>query len=657
MNQLTIRQALDEWFQSVQGRKVSQKNIKNVWTVFKLYVSPALDLRTEYPAHKGFGNSLEQTDWLTLMKACQRYKDKYVAFLSTQDSALADQVPRPQENLPAFLLLVFDREFEARVAAGTVSVESKRNYRSPLGQFLKWVISQTSWQELFPENMPEIAPVRPKGLKKPTTRSRTEPHTLKKEELPEKLIQQLEAYYQFRLDGGEKSWQQINRETRKLNRSQPRERGMRRQERRARPKLGKIGDSTYGLEEYLFRQFWGWLVKVEGFSLENLELDILLDFDLLEDYGDWKVEEHHTSHANLVSLVAGAIGVAKFLNFAKTKQRSWLDVPIINQLKELKSEYQEYYNEEHPKNCEATWKLQLLTHPELEQLLPYLRHRCAPCASKISKLTGETVKGEKQSDARIVWFYQAYLLVKHFSYLPNRSQEPRQYSLGTTLFRELDDQNEYRYFAKNIKHKNQRHNGLRNYPLPSILTQDLDEWVQKYKPKVEVALQSVENWLSFWGCKPDELQKLHQRLESAYQGNIPRSVKDKQEYITALENDCRNLQKRIDFYPTAKANFEENNSFFFSLGLQGCFENFGESLSSGSVYYIVQTSVAQASHSVLGKTRWTSPHRFRHIAENKARNPKFSEMLNHSSQMGLKYRKQISQELEEHSEMVDNWWE
>ena len=127
MNQLTIRQALDEWFQPVQGRKVSPKNIKNVWTVFKLYVSPPLGLGTKGPAHKGFGNSLEQTDWQAFMKACQRYYDKYVAFLSTQDSALADQVPCPQENLLAFLRLVFDREFEARVAAGTVSVESKRN--------------------------------------------------------------------------------------------------------------------------------------------------------------------------------------------------------------------------------------------------------------------------------------------------------------------------------------------------------------------------------------------------------------------------------------------------------------------------------------------------------------------------------------------------
>ncbi|MCY7274862.1 MAG: hypothetical protein LH702_14320 [Phormidesmis sp. CAN_BIN44] len=479
MNKLTIHQSRIDWSQSGKGQKISQKDIKNIWTAFKRYIFLALGLGTEDPAHKGFGNSLEQIDWLTFMKACQRYYNNYVVFLSTQDSAPDPQISCPKENLLAFLLLVFDREFEARVVAGTVSAESKRNYRSPLGQFLKWVVSQTWWQELFPGNMPEIAPRRPKGLKKPTTRSRMKPYALKKEELPEKLIQQLTAYRQLRLDGGEGAWRQSSKETRKLRRSLPGEVGMPPQERTAKPKLAKISESSYRLEENLFLEFWGWLVKIDGVPLEDLNLETLLDLYLLEDYGNWKITERHTSHANLLSLMTGAIGVAKFLNFDKTKWRTWLDVPIIAQLQNLKSEYQEHYNEEHPKNCKATWKLQLLTHRELQQLLPHLRQRCAPYAAKISPLTEEVVRGEKQSDARIVWSYQAYLLVKYFVYLPNRLQEPQQYSLGKTLFREVDVMGEYRYVARYILNKNQRHKGVREYPLPKALTQDFDEWVQK----------------------------------------------------------------------------------------------------------------------------------------------------------------------------------
>lgn len=657
MQKLTIHHALSEWYQSSKRQKISQKATKNVETAFKRYIFPELGLKTLDLTTKEFSNSLEQLNFPTLLKACQRSYNKEVTSLSAQDSALTDQVPVPQENLPAFLMRIFDQQFDAAVATGRLSPESKRNYRPPLGHFLKWVVSQTWWQELFPENMPEIAPLRPKGLKKPTLRSWMGPYALKKEELPEKLIKQLEAYHQFRLDGGEKYWQKIRKETRRLRRSQIGESSTLRQERQVRPKLAKNVESSYETEERVFLQFWGWLVKIERVPLENLELENLLDLSSLEDCGDWKTGERHTGHANLLSLMSGAIGVAKFFNFDKTKRRKWLDVPIIGDLQELKSEHQEHYKEEHTQNCKATWKLQLLTHPELQKLSPYLRQRCAPYSAKISQLTGEVVRGEKQSDASIVWFYQAYLLVKYFVYLPNRLQEPQQYSLGKTLFREVDKQGEDRYFAKQILHKNQRHKGVRDYPLPKILTQDFDNWIKKYRPKVEVALQSEENWLSFWGIQPDELQKLHQRLKSARQGNIPRQVKDKQKYIAELENECESLQNRINFYPTAKANFEGHNSFFFTVGLRRSFQNFGKPLSSGTMRGMVQSSVAAASQSVLNKTRWTSPHRFRHIAENQARNPKVSEMLNHDPEMGIEYRKQISQESEEHLGVVDDWWE
>jgi integrase len=255
----------------------------------------------------------------------------------------------------------------------------------------------------------------------------------------------------------------------------------------------------------------------------------------------------------------------------------------------------------------------------------------------------------------ILRYYQSYLLVKLFVYLPNRSQEPRQYVEGKTLFRELDEQNEYRYFAKNIKHKNQRYDGLRHYPLPSILTADIDTWLRKYRPRVEWALQSLENWLKFWGQEPGQLEKVQQRLEAAYQGVFSRQVKNKQAYISRLERGCKELQNRIDSYPIAKAAFEESNSVFFHFGFSHS-DAFGKPLSSQGVYNIIQSSVAEASKAVLDKIRWTSPHRFRHIAEDQANNPEFSEVLNHNSAMGEEYRKQIAKRSIRHRGVVDDWW-
>lgn len=653
MDKTTVKQALDGWSQSGKERKISEKDIKNAQTALKRYVLPGLGLGTEDLATKGFGDFLAKLYFTTLMQACQRLYDKNVTSLETQDSTLTSQFPSPKENIAAFILQIFDQQFDAAVATGILSAESKRNYRPPLGRFLKWVMSQLWWHDIAPENMPELAPIRPKVPKKPTTRSRQEPYALKKEELPEPLLQQLEAYRQFRLDGGEKLWRQLNREKRKSAKLQ-REVSAR-QQRVPKPSFKAVSESTYRLEEKRFLEFFGWVVNIEKIPVEDLKLELLLDLFLLEDYRDWKIEKRQLSHSTILQLLNGSSGVAKFNHISETQHRNWSDIQVIRELRELQSECKEFYVQEHEKNCDTTWDHQLLTHEELERLLPYLRQRCAPYTSKVSKSTEKAIKGEKQSDARVLWYYQAYLLVKLFVYLPNRSEEPRQYVEGKTLFRELDEQNEYRYFAKNITHKNQRYNGLRNYPLPNVLTADIDTWLRKYRPRVEWALQSLENWLNFWGQELGQLEKVQQRLDAAYQGVFSPWVKNKQAYISELEKTCKALQNRIDAYPIAKAAFEENNSVFFHFGFSRP-QAFGKPLSSTGVHAIIQPSVAEASKAVLDKTRWTSPHRFRHIAEDQADNPQVSEMLNHDPEMGGKYRKQIAKRSIRHKGVVDNWW-
>lgn len=656
MEKFTFAQFLTGWSQPAKDHKVSDNDFKNVRTAFKNYVFPAIGVCSNDLASKGFGDVCDKLTLKQFVEACVRCYDKELA----QNPHLSETLPHPKENLHGFVLFFFDRDFDARIAAGAVSQESKRNYRPPLGRSLQWLVKQWWWQEMFPENMPEIAPVRTNRPKKPITKPRGESYTLKREELPESLIQQLNEYRAVRLDGAAALWKQIQQKTRKANRSRLEDRSQR-QPRQPRPEFGPIAESTYQTQETLFRGFWGWLVNIEGYDPSKLNLEMLLNVPLLEDYGYWQVEDYGITHGSLVGLVAGVIGLAKVLNFDKTKRGNWSDIPVIGELQDLRREYKKAYKQEHKANLKSRWATQLITHAELQQLLPYLKERCAPYTAKISKLTKKIVKGVKQSDAQILRKYQAYLLVKYFIYLPNRKQEPQQYVIDETLFRELDKQGEYRYFARNIRHKNQRHTGKRDYPLPKILTRDLDEWEQKYRPKAIAALQSLEAWLAFWGYELDDLQKLRKRLDSAHQGIMPAFVKDEQKYIRRLEEQLRALQNRIDSYSIAKANFEEHNSFFFTIALAKPTE-FGQPLSSNTIWDMVQSSVSVASQVVLGKPVWTPPHAFRHISEklvrdNKGDKRKMGKLINHDEAMGDEYAKQITEEAEELEEIVDTWCE
>lgn len=657
MEKFTFTQFLSGWSQPAKDHKIGNNDLKNVRTAFKNYVFPAIGVCSNNLASKGFGDVCDKLTLKQFVEACVRCYAKELA----QNSHMSEVLPHPKENLHGFVLFLFDRDFDAKIAANIVSEESKRNYRPPLGRALKWLVQQWWWQEICPDNMPEVTPVRFSRPRKANTRPTKEPYAVTKEELPEALLEQLKAYQQFRLDGGANMWRQLRRKKREVYKTEQ-DGELRGGRRLAKPKIEPISESTYQTEERMFRYFWGWYKNTENCDLQELKLELLLDLVLLEDYRDWQIETRQTSHSPIITLLTGSIGVAKFFSLEKTKRRNWSDISIIGDLNEFRSECIEEYRKEHEDNLKPRWANQLITHADLQRLLPYLRQQCAPYIGKHDKLTGKVIKGRKQSDARILWNYQAYLLVKYFTFLPNRQQEPVQYSVGKTLFREVDEHGHVRYFARNIRHKNQRHTRKpRNYPLPIVLTKDFDEWLQKYRPKAELAIKSRENWLIFWGHKPDALESLQQRLESAKQGRIPKSVKNPSKYIAGLQEKLSWVQNRIACYPIAKENFAEANSFFFTLGFRSA-EEFGKPITSTNVWHIVTTAVSKASQAVLGKAIWTAPHSFRHIAEKlsskgKHGRKKLSKMINHGEEMGRKYAEQISEEFEEFDDIVDDWWE
>ncbi|MBW4474465.1 MAG: site-specific integrase [Stenomitos rutilans HA7619-LM2] len=79
--------------------------------------------------------------------------------------------------------------------------------------------------------------------------------------------------------------------------------------------------------------------------------------------------------------------------------------------------------------------------------------------------------------------WQRYLLIAILTYCPVRQRELRELELGRTLFREIDG---YVIKLKPEDHKTGSKTGReREFRLPPILTDDLDEWLNTWRPKVQ----------------------------------------------------------------------------------------------------------------------------------------------------------------------------
>jgi len=113
-----------------------------------------------------------------------------------------------------------------------------------------------------------------------------------------------------------------------------------------------------------------------------------------------------------------------------------------------------------------------MTFHEAQKVVEYLKQCCSP----LDKY------GEERSERAVMKSWQRYLIVAIFTYCPVRQREVRELELNKTLLREADGywvkltQKQHKAGSKTCKG--------REYPLPLHLTADLDEWLQKWRPKV-----------------------------------------------------------------------------------------------------------------------------------------------------------------------------
>jgi integrase len=323
--------------------------------------------------------------------------------------------------------------------------------------------------------------------------------------------------------------------------------------------------------------------------------------------------------------------------------------------------HEEYIKEKKP-SLEPKWEKKELTHLEARKVVQYLRDCCAENSSKASHIPGKRIKGKKRSTSAIVWSWQVYLIVKILVFLPVRQQEIRQLKLGETLFRKIDEKGHPYYEAKITEHKNKSKTGRdRKYKLPSILTADLDAWIDIRRPKAVEAVQTLESWLEFFNDEIEDVEWLQQRIEMAKQGYTKTKVKDIQKYIKSLETQLISLKKRIEAWSSAKANLAEHKSLFFMMGKSHT-QGFGKPFTGSSLYSLVTTAISKATTALYGVPYYTNPHALRHIAakhirKNNGDAKRLANLMGHSETQGDEYAAQIMTESDLLHDFSDKWWE
>ncbi len=545
-------------------------------------------------------------------------------------------------------LELFDQQSSIAIEKGELTKGTRNNYYHPLKRFLIWMEKQVWWRELFP-NLTDVAPFRAKLPPKLTQRKREE-YGLKLEELPTYTQQKIEALRNFRLAGG--------KNLRRLRRRQKREDGGRRY---CTPKIDAVKPSTFRNEEQAILRFLGWYSQAH--SSEELHLELLTDVDLLDDYTYWVVNNRGVSHSTGVKMVETGIAIAKWLNFEKSTKRDWSDIPLILELQDLQSEYTEIYEQEKKQSDKKKWKLKELTHTEARQIVQYLYSLCAPNYGKHDPNTREFRSHGIRRDSAVARAWQTYLIVKILVYCPVRQEEIRNWKLGETLFRKVDSEDNPYYVVRLKEHKRSRSGKDRHYRLPSILTEDLDLWVHKWRPLIEDATKSSENWMRFWGYPPGKLERLQQRVESARRGEVSDEVQSSlDEYLAREEAKLQGAEHRLAGWEVAKATLESHNYLFFVSGKKNA-ESFGTPHYIASVWYMVSYAIATGSNALWGEPRWTNPHALRHIAEKHIRQLQKSDLLEpfgafigHSKEMGDEYAAQIMTENDLTKDIVDDWW-
>jgi len=386
-------------------------------------------------------------------------------------------------------------------------------------------------------------------------------------------------------------------------------------------------------------------------------MELVTDPIFLQDYADWLINKRRCSYSEAAKLLQAAISVAKWLTFEQSHRRDWSDIPRVVQLQALRARFTESYRDEKPQRDEEKWSNREIEHSQAREVAQYLYECCAKLSNS----------GYKRRLSAIVEAWEVYLMIKILVYAPVRQEELRKLQVGSTLIKLKDSQGLERYAVRIKNHKNFNRTGKsRYYPLPSVLTQDLDTWLHVIRPMAIEAPQTRESWLKFWGRKESEIEPLQKRLELAQNGSLSLHVKNLENYIAQLNKKLTGLQTRIASWEQAKSNASVCEHVFFSLGgnRPDSFAKPYDDDRLSCITGLVSRAVGRATKALFDQEYFLNPHGFRNIASkhlrkcgNGAHKDAFSAFVGHSVEIDDEYAAQITSDYELIEDIVDDWWE
>jgi integrase len=187
-----------------------------------------------------------------------------------------------------------------------------------------------------------------------------------------------------------------------------------------------------------------------------------------------------------LNVTAAALNVAKWLYHQQSISPKYRDIKAIELLRAKVAELSAKHEKE-PKRLVSKEKLteKLIPFDQVQEVVRYLRRCCAT----------RTAGGYKRRDLTIIHSWQVYLIIALLAYCPIRQREVREMEIGRTLFRE---EKGYVVLLEPEDHKGGGFTGKgREFYLPSLLTEDLDTWLDVWRPK----LRPVHNRVFIAVCR------------------------------------------------------------------------------------------------------------------------------------------------------------
>lgn len=399
----------------------------------------------------------------------------------------------------------------------------------------------------------------------------------------------------------------------------------------------KMRQVTFNNHQSRILSFWGWLVQLKDYDSNKLDLNLMLDLELLNEFIRWGANKRGNTYGWAQGFSETASNIAKFLYASESKRPMYRDIDVVEELRLLTNQCAISYKDQRKANKRSKRKSKEMSFEQCVEIVKYLRQDCAP----------RDAYGAKRSDWAIVKSWQRYLLVAILTYCPVRQRELRELELGRTLLRSSGS---YRMVLEADDNKTgDERDFLLSAILPPEVVADLDEWLDVWRPRMRQATMNLDSWLGFANrrkYKNEEqllvyLDKLEsQRIRSVQRNELLQARKiQKKVYL---------INQNLKLREKAQANFR-NDRFFVSSGDTKML-GFGKQLSASGLFNIVTRAVFSASRELKKSDhplfryidpRKTNPHYFRNIAitherryGNPAKRKAFHKVIGNSEQVG-----------------------